>query len=205
MTSQGTFMRGFALSLFLFLTLALSAGADDRLAGDLDLYRTLVSKVRTTGKFQIPMPSGSDLTFNYRVTTGTPLYTAPATAEFPLTATAPEFFRMFWDKVLYADGSYIEVGGEQIPLTCLYVAGQDNRYSGNTSPLVPEFVLKVYLVANDFTCTGPINPNWPGSSPRMETWDTYIYYEIRDPTIMLPTEVHLRFRWNEFSAVLVNP
>src|SRR4051812_7325387 len=173
--------------------------------GDLELYRSLVSRVLAHGRFQIPLPGGNPSELSYSWVPADPLYPQPVTAEFPLSATSSGFFRLFWEKVLATDDSFIDAGGEHIPLTCVYVAGQDNRYSGNVSPLIPELVMKVYLVANDFSCTGPINPNWPVSSPRMETWDTYVYFEIRDPTIMLPTEARVRFRWNEFSLVWVNP
>ena len=63
--------------------------------------------------------------------------------------------------------------------------------------------MRVYLVANDYSCTGPINPGWPDNGGKEETWDTYVYFEIRDPTIMLPVEAHLRYRWNEYKSVLV--
>ena len=82
--------------------------------------------------------------------------------------------------------------------------GHDNRFTGKTGPLIPDFVIEVYLVANDYTCTGPINPQWPVSSPKKETWDTYVYYEIRDPTIMLPTEIKVNYRWEEYKALPID-
>ena len=110
------------------------------------------------------------------------------------------WIRNFWDKVFVTDDSNLVLNGETIPITCIFINGQDNRFSGKDTPLIPDFFMQVYLVANDYTCTGPINPNWPLASGKKETWDTYVYYEIRDPTIMLPTEIKIRYRWEEYKA-----
>jgi hypothetical protein len=114
-----------------------------------------------------------------------------------------KFYRTFYDRIFLKDGSKINVGDDFLPLTCIFIKGQDNRYSGNTSPLFPKIVLKVYLVANDFSCIGPINPGYPDNGGKEETWDTYLNFEIRDPTIMLPVESLFRYRWNEFKAILI--
>jgi hypothetical protein len=150
------------------------------------------------------MPSGGNLSYGYSFRTGTPKQAEPLISDLTIDFSQRTFYRSFWDKVFSQDGSTITVGGEQLPLTCVFISGQDNRFSGKDTPLLPDFVLKVYLVANDFSCTGPINPNWPLTSTRKETWETYLYYEIRDPTIMLPTEIKLRYRWNEFTSFLVD-
>ncbi len=94
------------------------------------------------------------------------------------------------------------IGERKLPLTCVFIHGQDHRFSGKDDPLFPDLLLKVYLVANDFSCTGPLNPGWPSNGGKMETWHTYLYYEVRDPTIMLPVEIKLRDFWNEYSAIL---
>lgn len=173
------------------------AGSDEQ------FYRDFTLKVRPKGTFKVPMPSNGDLFFNYEFKLSTPLWAMPMMYDFSWDVDKKKFYRHFWDKFFFQDGSFLEVGGEKVPLTCVFLNGQDNRFS-KESPLIPDFVMKIYLVANDFTCTGPINPGWPGNGGKKETWDTYVYYEIRDPTIMLPTEVKIRYRWVEFPAVVVD-
>ncbi len=116
------------------------------------------------------------------------------------------FNRLFWDRILVKDGSFVMINGEKLPLTCVVLSGQDNRFADpkSISPLIPEFVLKIYFVANDFSCQGPLKPGWPETGGREENWDTYLYYEIKDPTIMLPVDAKIRYKWNEFNVTLVD-
>ena len=174
------------------------------LSQEIDFYRNFTLKVRPSGNFKIPMPSNGDLRFSYEFKFANPLFEKPIVYDFSLDENKTTFYRHFWDKIFFQDGSYINVGGEQVPLTCVFLSGQDNRLSGKDTPLIPDFFMKVYLVANDYTCTGPLNPGWPNNGGKKETWDTYIYYEIRDPTIMLPTEIKVRYRWVEFPAILMD-
>jgi hypothetical protein len=169
-------------------------------------YREMVLKIRPEAEFKVPMPANGDLHFNYKFELAEPKWKEPITAEMSTTDDTTKrgkFIRYFWEKVFLKEGSYIEVGGERIALTCINVEGQDNRFSGRAGPLLPEFIMKFKIVANDWTCTGPLNPGWPGNGGRKESWDTYIQYSVKDPTIMLPVEADLRYRWNEFGAILV--
>lgn len=167
-------------------------------------YRQLVLKIRNKATFKVAMPSGSDLQVNYELKFGTPLWDVPVIFELSLELGASSQagnFRQFWDKIFVAEDSFLQAGGEKIPLTCVFVDGLDNR-SIKDSPLQPDFLLKIFIVAQDFNCAGPLNPGWPTNGARKELWDTYIYYEVRDPTIMLPVESRIRYRWSEFSAIL---
>ena len=166
-------------------------------------YRDLSLRVRPEGAFQIPLPGNTLLEFNYHFAMGSPIYKNAIIQDMQLTHSA-NFFRMFWDRLSFQDGSYLQFGNEKVPLTCMFIVGQDNRFMGPKNPLMPDTILKVYLVANDYSCTGPINPGWPSNGAKKETWDTYLYFEVRDPTIMLPTEVKVRYRWNEFQAILTD-
>jgi hypothetical protein len=191
---HATWLASIALSLLLLM------GAEGHAA---DPYRDLTLSLRKSANFEIPIPGSSSGSMSYQFEWGVPLYAAPPTADFPLEPGSSSSFRRFWDRLLVTDGSVLRIGGETVPLTCVFVDGQDNRSSGIDSPLLPDFVLRIYLVANDFSCTGPVNPLWPQASSRRETWDTYLYYEIRDTTIMVPTEARIRYRWAEFPAVFV--
>ena len=196
-----------ALSSLLLIQIGLSpalAGAEMSTPVQSEFYREMTLKVRPSGTFKVPMPSGGDLSFNYEFQFGAPKFTQPIVSDFYLNAETDKYVRDFWDKIFLQDGSYLLLDGQKVPLTCIFVRGQDNRFSQKDSPLIPDFVLKVYLVANDFTCTGPVNPGWPSSGGKKDTWDTFFYFEIRDPTIMLPTEARVRYRWNEFPAILSN-
>jgi hypothetical protein len=191
----------------LLISLSLPAFAKDPPPGVGKFYRDLVLRIRTQAEFKVPMPANGDLHFDYKMDFDQPKWKDPIMDDYPVTDDMGKpngkFIRFFWDKIFLKEGSYVNVGGEQIPLTCIHVDGQDNRYSGKSGPLIPDFVLKIKFVANDWTCTGPINPGWPGNGGKKEAWDTYIQYTIKDPTIMLPIDAELRYRWAEYTAVLV--
>lgn len=170
-----------------------------------DFYRQLTLKIRSAGEFSIPFP-GLQTSVNYEFTLDQPVYPEPKMFDSHMISNDIYFYRSFWDRILFKDGSFLNINGEKLPLTCIFINGQDNRFAEKIqfSPLLPEFILKVYLVANDFSCQGPIKPGWPETGGKEENWDTYLYYEIRDPTIMLPVDAKLRYRWNEYHVVLTN-
>lgn len=195
------------LATFLIISgLALQANAEATPV-EKKFYRDMILRIRTQAEFKIPMPANGDMPFNYKLEFDQPKWKEIIVSDLPITGAefnrTGKFFRNFWDKIFLKEGSYLEVGGERIPLTCIHVAGQDNRFSGKTGPLLPDFILKIIFVANDWTCSGPLNPGWPENGGKKEAWESYVHYEVRDPTIMLPVEAGLRFRWNEFAAVLV--
>jgi hypothetical protein len=159
-------------------------------------YRDLILRVRTEGEFRIPMADRGDQFFRYKMEIDTPKWTLPVVSEDTLVGVID-----FWDKIMLKDGSFIVLNGEEIPLTCIHVKGRDLGKSG--IPTVPRFIITFFFVANDWTCTGPMNPDYPKFSPRKDAWDTYLHYDVRDETIMLPSEVGLRYHWNEFDAQLV--
>lgn len=170
---------------------------------ELQVYRELTLKIRSQASFRIPMPSNGDMHYDYKLEFGEPIYAQPLVTDVHTDYQKPDrFTRTFYDRIWLKDGSTLRIGGEQVPLTCVFVSGQDNRFSGNTSPTFPQFIMRIYIVANDYACKGPMRPGWPRSGGRPENWDTYAHYEIRDPTIMLPVENRLRYRWNEYVSIL---
>lgn len=187
--------------IVLLMAVSLSASAKVT-ADDVKYYRALTNNLRTQAFFKVPM-IGTEQIFNYQLELAAPIYPDPIVSDAGLDRDRSKFYRLFFDRVFLKDNSHIVINGEEIPLTCIFVEGQDNRYSGTTDPRFPQFIMKVYLVANDYTCTGPLNPGFPQNGGKAEMWDTYIYFEIIDPTIMLPVEIKIRYRWNEFHAVLV--
>lgn len=190
--------------LILLISFQASANHKDPSDSEVQYYRDLTLKVRRAATFKVPMPSGADMQYNYNFEFADPVYAKPLVGDIHMNGQDdPRFSRDFFDRILLKEGSTVHVGGEDLPLTCIFIFGQDNRYAGPLLPTFPVFVMRVYLVANDFSCTGPINPGWPENGGKKETWDTYVYYEVRDPTIMLPVEGHIRYRWNEFTSVLV--
>lgn len=169
-----------------------------------DYYRALTLKLRQKAEFEIPFP-GMTSSISYSFSWDKPIYEKVVLGDAHLDQNKPYFMRMFFDRILFGTDSYLLINGEKLPLTCVFIDGQDNRFMDNkTNPLFPDLILKVYLVANDFSCQGPIKPGWPMTGGKEENWDTYLYYEIRDPTIMIPTEAKLRYRWNEYHVVLVD-
>ncbi|UOF01364.1 hypothetical protein [Bdellovibrio reynosensis] len=167
-------------------------------------YRNLTLKVRTAAEFMVPFP-GMKSSITYSFEFAEPAYQLPIISDIHMASSPVYFYRNFWDRIFFKDGSYMEINGERLPLTCMFISGQDNRYGQkDSSPLFPEFVIRVYLVANDYSCQGPKKPGWPEVGGKEENWDTYIHYEIKDPTIMLPVDAKIRYRWNEFNMVLVD-
>jgi len=192
-------------STFIALLFSVSAfGTEAQLAQDLKYYRDLTLTVRKSGEFKIALPDGSNTFFSYELDADEPIYPSPKYSNLVIDSSNPsQFYRTFYDRIFLKDGSKISIGDEYLPLTCIFIKGQDNRYSGNQSPLFPKIILNIYLVANDYSCTGPINPGWPDNGGKKETWDTYLNYTVKDPTIMLPVDPEFRYRWNEFKAVLI--
>ncbi len=164
-----------------------------------EFYREMVLNIRKEGFFELALPTADRPLIYYQFEWPESLPEMREPIDLPIGAD--KFYRIFFDRLLFKDGSYLSIGEEKLPLTCLFVEGQDNRFSGKDTPVLPQILLKIYLVANDFSCTGPLNPGWPGNGMRKENWDTFLYYEVRDPTIMLPVEARLRYRWNEFAIV----
>ena len=182
-----------------FYSLSVSAGVKPE---DLKYYRDLTLQIRTDAGFKVPMLDG-DQNFDYKLELAAAIYPQPIVVDTPMATNPQKFYRTFWDRFFVKDGSRILLNGQEIPLTCIFVSGQDNRFSGFNDPRFPQFIMKIYIVANDYTCTGPLNPGFPQNGGKEQAWDTYLYYEVRDPTIMLPVEIKIRYRWNEFNAVLV--
>ncbi len=190
--------------LILFLGLPAFAHHGGPAPSDYQFFRDLTLRIRPEATFKVPMPSGADMIYSYKLEFGEPIYDKPMVGDSHYRGDKdPRFSRDFFDRILLREGSYVNVGGEKLPLTCVFVSGLDNRASGNNSPLFPDFVMTVYLVANDYSCTGPLTPGWPDNGGKSESWDTYVLFEVRDPTIMLPVEALIRYRWNEFKSVLV--
>lgn len=198
-------MKYILSTIFVFL-LSLQAAAEAT-PKEKQFYRDMVYRLRTEAEFKVPMPDHGDLHFKYKMELDQPKWKEAITNDWPITdewmKPTGKFIRNFWEKIYLKEGSYLEVGGEQIPLTCIHVDGQDNRFSGKSGPLIPDFILKIKFVANDWSCTGPINPGWPGNGGKKESWETYVHYSVKDPTIMLPVDAGLRYRWSEFEAILV--
>ena len=169
-----------------------------------DYYRDLTKRIRTEAQFKVPFP-GADQYFDYKFELGEPIYPEVKLGDYVINPEKPLFqFRYFWDRIFVKDGSRVHFNGLDLPITCIFVQGQDNRWaSEHQNPLFAEMILKITLVVNDFQCVGPINPNWPQNGGKKENWDTFIQYSVKDPTIMLPVDAEIRYRWNEFQAVLV--
>ena len=189
--------------LLLFISAGYASAAEPKIDQSPEFYRSQVLRIRQMASFKVPSPVGdTEVTYSLK-------FAKPAVGyELPLThildwdrATPNTYYKLFWDRIFVEDGSTLKIKNEVLPVTCVYVDGQDNRKSGTDSPLFPNLVLKVYVVANDFDCEGPINRGFPSNGGREEAWDSYMFYMVKDPTIMMPVESKLRYRWNEFETV----
>jgi hypothetical protein len=189
------------LPLFSLLLAATVSQAAPKPPGP-EYYRELTKRIRTSGEFSVPFPS-ADQHFDYKFELGEPAYKEVKVGDYAVDLERRgRFLRSFWDRISLKDGSRVILNGKEIPLTCIFVQGQDNRWAFEPNPLFPELVIKVTLVANDFQCVGPLNPNWPMNGDRKLNWDTAVQFTVKDPTIMLPVDASIRYRWNEYEAVL---
>lgn len=193
-----TILRLLKISIFISLSGSFAQGKIS--TEDMKTYQELAKKVRSSAEFFVPMPGVSTSEISYSMQIDRQKQEL-ITNEYVFENKDTMIF--FWDRYFLKDESYLLINGEKIPLTCLVIKGQDNRKSKkeNNNPLIPDFIIDVTLVANEYTCTGPLNPNFPWSGKK-EMWNTYLHYRVIDPTIMLPTDAGLRYRWNEFEAVL---
>lgn len=190
------------LSMLSFSSTIFSETKDKVSTQELTFYRNLTLNIRNSAQFKVPTV-GQDQTYSYELNFADPVYQTPIVGDISFGTDPSKFYRSFFDRIMLKDGSHILINGEELPLTCVFINGQDNRFSGNNDPRFPQFIMKVYLVANDYSCVGPINPGFPSNGGKEEAWDTYIYFEVRDPTIMLPVESKIRYRWNELHSILV--
>ena len=195
------------LSLFSLLFVGFGVAAPKAKLPDINVdpmpYRDLLLKLRKSATFKIPLPGIATFPVSYSLETGNPIFEKPLAIALPMTVEGQTKYAVeFFDKVYLKAGSHMIVNGEQIPLTCIHVHGQDNRNLKPSSPLFPDYIIRYTIVGNDFGCQGPITPGWPSNGGKKEAWDTYLYYEVKDPTVMLPVEAKIRYRWNEFFAVL---
>lgn len=171
-------------------------------ADDIKYYRDLTMNIRTDATFKAVM-IGFEQQFSYHFELAQPIYPMPIVSEARLGLDQKKFYHAFWDRISLNDHSYINIGDQQVPLTCIFVQGQDNRFAGKENPKLPGILLKIYLVANDPLCIGPLNPNYPDDGGIREAWDTYFYYEIADLANMTPKAIKIRNHWNEFFADFV--
>lgn len=196
-------MNGKYSTLFITLIILYSSWGYSKIKpDDLKLYSNFGSKVRSEATFIVPFPGTTPTEIKYFLEIDQRKGEV-ITSEYEMLENKGKII-FYWDRFFLKDSSYVEINGEKLPATCLVIKGQDNRQtkkSGN-DPLVPDHIIDIKIVVGEYTCTGPINPNFPISGKK-EMWDTYLHYRITDPTVMLPTDAGIRYRWNEFETVLV--
>lgn len=165
-------------------------------------YRNYVLALPATMNFSAVTPWGLG-EVSYSLKWSAPLISLPAMASYPaLDGDPTKNFVEFFDRIALTPDSFIKIGELTIPLTCIWVHGQDNREVDGDDPLIPKQVYRYILVANDFSCSGPINPGWPENGLKKEYWDTYVELLIKDLTIYRPAEATLRYRWNETKMIV---
>ncbi len=164
-------------------------------------YRNYVLALPAAMNFSAITPLGT-AEVSYSLKWEAPLIALPAMSAYPSLGGDPnKNFIEFFDRIALTPDSVIKIGELTLPLTCIWVHGQDNREVDDQNPLIPKQVYRYILVANDFSCTGPINPGWPENGLKKEMWDTYIEILIKDLTIYRPAEATLRYRWNETKMI----
>jgi hypothetical protein len=186
---------GFAMLLSLFTVAIANA---KQVSDGVEFYRNMTNQIRKDAEFTVAIP-GSTLDINYHIELAKPIYQMPIVQDAMLGQDHSKFFRTFFDRI-FLNNSYVTVGTETIALTCIFVHGLDNRYAGPSDDRMPNFYLKIYFVANDPLCIGPLAPDYPSDGGIPETWDTYFYYEIKNVAEMLPKAARIRLHWNDYWA-----
>jgi len=204
------------MRIFLILLLAASALAQDipalrpeELAMNpatpptAEFYRRLLLNMRREGNFQLHLPGQKVASVSYRLQWNVSR----------LTHSAPKFYgspdaqvRNWSDHVWTAEGSTLTVENAErpLPIDCVFVQGQDNLGAYRRPAVIPRFVLKLFFVANDPECRGPINNDPTLYSVTPFLWDTFLQYEVRDTTVFLPLEPKLRYFRNEAALIWDN-
>ncbi len=184
-----------------FLFLVIGTGSNSFAVEPPQVYRNNVLALPATMNFSAISALGQ-ADVSYSLNWGAPLISLPAISTYPALGGDPnKNFIEFFDRISLTPDSFIKIGELTLPLTCIWVHGQDNREVDEHNPLIPKQVYRYFLVANDFSCTGPINPGWPENGLKKQTWDTYIELLVKDLTIYRPAEAILRYRWNESKMV----
>ncbi|WP_413290484.1 hypothetical protein [Bdellovibrio sp. HCB337] len=165
-------------------------------AADRKFYRDLTHKLSRVGTFSVTM-AGTHQKIHFEYDLAKPIYAEPIIADARVGLDPRHFYRNFWDRIFLTEGSYLDINGRREPLTCIFINGQDNRYAGLSDPRIPTILMRIYLVARDKTCTGPLNPNYPQDGTVAENWDTYMYYELKHPETLFPTGSRIRTNWND--------
>jgi hypothetical protein len=189
-------IQKFFLTTVLFLSSAQASAVASFASENPDLvaeYRRDVLAIPAQMKFEVRSPLGS-AEVSYQLTWDEPAALLPETSRFPSLSSPDAYFIEYYDRIFLAPGSQMNVGSRVLPLTCIWVHGQDNRPWITFDPLIPLKVMRILLVANDFACEGPFNPGWPGNGKPKETWDTYIEIQLKDLALYRPSHSSLRFR-----------
>jgi hypothetical protein len=95
-----------------------------------EFYRAMTLRIRNSGEFKVPTP-GTNTSVSYNFEFNRPIYKEPVIGDLHFPIGEAYFLRTFFDRILFKDGSFLEVNGEKLPLTCVFVEGQDNRFSKN--------------------------------------------------------------------------
>ncbi|MBS1984086.1 MAG: hypothetical protein JST16_07925 [Bdellovibrionales bacterium] len=86
----------------------------------------------------------------------------------------------FYDRILFGAGSKLTANGRVLPLTCLWVHGSHHSHAPQNQRIL---LRRLYLVASDTTCTGPVKPGLPPEGNPELNWDSYIYFEQATPAL----------------------
>lgn len=182
---------------FTLLTLLCNLAFAEPSSSEKQFYRDLTRHLSSVGTFSITM-AGTQQKIHFEYSLAKPIYAEPIVVDARIGLNPQYFFRSFWDRIFLSEGSYLELDGKRMPLTCVFINGQDNRYADITDPRIPQILMRVYLVAKDKTCVGPLNPNYPHDGTVEENWDSYLYYELKHPETLFPTGSRVRTNWNDF-------
>lgn len=183
------------LCVFALLAFLSSFAKAEPTAADRKFYRELTQKLSRVGTFSVTLV-GTHQKIHFEYELGKPIYPEPIVVDAHTGLDRRYLYRDFWDRIFLTENSYLDIDGHREPLTCIFINGQDNRYAGLSDPRIPGILMRVYLVARDKTCTGPLNPNYPHDGTIPENWDTYLYYELKHPETLFPTGSRIRTNWN---------
>ena len=89
-------MKSFLLVVMFSFSAGVALGGPSE--KDIQFYRDLTLKTRSSTTFKVPMPSGNDMIYDYNLKMGDPIYEKPMVSDYKYDVDQSKFTRIFYDR-----------------------------------------------------------------------------------------------------------
>lgn len=174
-----------------------------------EFYRRLFLNIPREGNFSLELPGfGKSTEIQYKFDWNSPLLDL---TKLDLKGSEKSMHRIWEDRVMTVrNASWLTIEGlsqGKLPITCVYVFGQDTLNPKGKPNDFPRFILKVQLVINDNDCKGPVETKPDVYVTNTDLWETALTFQLRGDgatNLMYPIEPKLRYLRNEFFLIWEN-